>query len=326
MTAAEPYPTLTIPSHQLYEIAHLATYIAGALARRRQALERGLRNDARTAARDVHLGRQAMAAATADPSAATSALPRPIDAATYQMAEQLHEASTSRRAEVVSLAPQGRASWAVTGYVPGVGKVGAEVANYQQATAIKEHVLTQPADLLADWTVTSQPLLLDRAAIRDRQSLLVEASQAVRDLDPANPQHIAVAKLLRDSGPLDAAIRDRFRGVNLDGPVPRPRPDDPRPTASTPSPPSASSVGAAAANRHEAAIKRAAATDATTAPAAAATARAQVALTPTAQAAAKAGIKQKPGNPAVQPTRSPAVKANVRQDPAAAGRTPPNQP
>ena len=68
MTAAEPYPTLTIPSHQLYEIAHLATYLAGALARRHQALERGQRNEARAATRDVHLGRQAMAAATADPS------------------------------------------------------------------------------------------------------------------------------------------------------------------------------------------------------------------------------------------------------------------
>lgn len=329
MTAAEPYPMLTIPSHQLYEIAHLATFIAGALARRRHALARGEHNP-RTATRDVHLGHQAMAAATSDPAAATSALPHPIDAATYRLAEQLHEASTDRRADVVSLASLGRDSWAVTGYVPGVGMVGAEVANRQQAAAIKEHLLTQPADHLADWAVTSQPMLLGGAATRDRESLLVEASQAVRDLDPANPQHIALAKHLRDPGSLNAAVRDRFAGVDLDGPVPRAQPGDPQPTKATMEPKeqgSASSANISAAQRHEAAVQRAAATNAAATPAAAAAARAQVALTPTAAAAAKAGVKRQRAQPAPQPAPTSAPAADTTRGPASsAGRIQPPRP
>lgn len=324
MTTAEPYPTLTIPSHQLYEIAHLATYIAGALSRRRQALENGQRIEARAAARDVHLGRQAMAAATADPSAATSSLPRPIDTATYELAERLHETSTHRRADVVSLVSQGRGSWAVTGFVPGVGKVGAEVAHYQQAAAIKEHFLTQPADLLTDWAVTSQPLLLDRAAVRDRQSLLVEASQAARDLDPANPQHIALAKHLRHGGPLDSAIRERFRGVDLDGPVPQPMPGDAQ-TEGPPQTPAGSGGESATQRRHETAVQRATTTNPVTDPATAAVARAQVALTPTASAVAKAGNKQQSGGQPARPGRS-ASRTTPAQDAPPVQQPRPNQP
>ena len=108
---------------------------------------------------------------------------------------------------VVSLSSLGRDSWAVVGFVPGLGPVGAELANHDLAGALREHILTRPAPELVGWSVTDRSLRLGQ----DRWGTADEAA-AVADLDPRRAQHQAVARNLRGvSSVVDGAIADDRR-------------------------------------------------------------------------------------------------------------------
>lgn len=208
------YPLLAVPGYELYQLAHVATFVADGLARHRRAVARRDKTGRRVAARDVHAGRTALAAASGTPDAVSGPLPHPLDAETYQAAEGLLAGDGQRRAQVVSLASLGRSSWAVIGFVPGIGRVGAEVADHDLAGALREHVLTRPEAELAAWAITRYPLRLgqDRWGTADDQA-------AVAALDPSNVQHRAVARHLRGINDLlDAAVAAHFHGIDLGAP------------------------------------------------------------------------------------------------------------
>ncbi|MDN5751156.1 MAG: hypothetical protein L0H64_22040, partial [Pseudonocardia sp.] len=161
-------------------------------------------------------GRAALANATGDPSAAGSPLPRPLDTDTYRAARGLLAGQPDRQALVVSLSSLGRDSWAVVGFVPGLGPVGAEVTTHDLAGALREHILTRPARELTGWSVTDRPLRLGQ----DRWGTADEAAAAA-DLDPPRAQHQAVARHLRGmSSEVDGVIAERFAGVDLDAASP----------------------------------------------------------------------------------------------------------
>ena len=219
MTSSD-YPLLAIPGHELYQLAHIATFVADGLGRHRRAVSRRDRDGRRGAARDVLAGRTALAAATGSPDAVSGPLPHPLDAESYKAAEGLLAGDGKRSAQVVSLASLGRQSWAVIGFVPGIGRVGAEVADHDLAGALREHLLTRPQQELAPWAITRYPLRLgqDRWGTADDEA-------AVTALDPSNAQHQAVARHLRGiNDPLDAAVAQRFQGIDLDALQPNQQP------------------------------------------------------------------------------------------------------
>ena len=206
------YPLLAVPGYELYQLAHIATFIADGLVRHRRAAGARDRQGRRRAARDVHAGRAALANATGDPSAAGGPLPRPLDADTYRAARGLLVGQLERQAMVVSLSSLGRDSWAVVGFVPGLGPVGAELTNHDLAGALRERILTQPARELAGWSVTDRPLRLGQ----DRWGTADDAAAAA-DLDPRRAQHQVIARNLRGrSSEIDGVIAERFVGVDLD--------------------------------------------------------------------------------------------------------------
>lgn len=224
------YPLLAVPGYELYQLAHVATFIADGLVRHRRAAVARDRRGRRRAARDVHAGRAALANAVGDPGVAAGPSPRPLDADTYRAARGLLAGQLDRQALVVSLSSLGRDSWAVVGFVPGLGPVGAEVTTHDLAGALREHILTLPARELAGWSVTERPLRLGQ----DRWGTAHEAA-AVADLDPRRAQHQAVARHLRGvSSEVDGAIAERFAGVDLDtasaSPAPTPQRAAPPPT------------------------------------------------------------------------------------------------
>jgi hypothetical protein len=186
------YPLLTIPGHDLYQLAQVATFIADRLHQHRRAVAHRNRPGRRTAARDVHAGRAAYATLSGQPELRSGPLPRPLDTGTYDAANRIaREAAAERRAEVVSLAALGRSSWAVVGAVPGVGNVGAEVPTREVAEAIASHIRTQPVADIAAWAVSEQPLHLGM----DRWGTADETA-ALRALDTTNPADQAVATAL----------------------------------------------------------------------------------------------------------------------------------
>lgn len=225
------YPLLAVPGYELYQLAHVATFIADGLVRHRRAAVARDRPGRRRAARDVHAGRAALANATGDPSAAAGPLPRPLDSDTYRAARGLLAGQMEREAMVVSLSSLGRDSWAVVGFVPGLGPVGAELANHDLAGALREHILIRPAHELVGWSVTDRSLRLGQ----DRWGTADEAA-AVADLDPRRAQHLAVARNLRGvSSVVDGAIAERFAGVDLDAASASPA-RTPQRAASSPTP------------------------------------------------------------------------------------------
>jgi hypothetical protein len=202
---------MAIPSYEMYQLAHIATFIADGLARRRAAWQRGDRRGTADAARDVAGGVAALRAAmgTHDVS---GPLPRPLDAATFEKASALLSTG-ERRADVVSLASLGRSTWAVVGHVPGIGAVGAEVADQHLADAVRQHVLTQPVGELAAWAIARKP---HPTGVQDRLDL----AASVEGLDPGRRRDQAVARHLRGADRrTDAAVRGRFAGVDLDAPL-----------------------------------------------------------------------------------------------------------
>jgi hypothetical protein len=190
------YPLLTVPGYELYQLAHLATFVVDALARHRRAVERGGRVARRAAAGDVHAGRLALSRAVHDPDLADGPLPRPLDLDTYRHTQQLVHDGRDRQIEIVSLTGLGRSSWAVVGQIPEIGPVGAEVPSHHLAAALREHLRTQPATELAGWAITPQPAHLGI----DRWGTAVEAA-AIAALTPDREQHRLVAEALRGLSP-----------------------------------------------------------------------------------------------------------------------------
>ena len=73
------YPLLTIPGQDLFQMAHVAAFIADRLHSHKGAVGAHDRQGRRQAARDVHAGRAAFAKLSGDPDAASAAVPRPLD-------------------------------------------------------------------------------------------------------------------------------------------------------------------------------------------------------------------------------------------------------
>lgn len=214
MTAPD-YPMLVLPSSEMYQLAHIATYLADALARHRHAAPgRQGRNSRAEAVRDLAGGKAALDSAVgATRPTADADLPQPIDAPTFHAARELLSAGP-RWADVTSLAAAGASGWAVVGHVPGVGPVGARVGTQPLAEALRHHFLTQPAAALGAWAVSERATPVP--AIPDK----VDLAAFVEHLDPSSPDARAVARHLRGfDRRTDAAIRGRFAGIDLDQPL-----------------------------------------------------------------------------------------------------------
>ncbi|TQM09816.1 hypothetical protein [Pseudonocardia kunmingensis] len=231
MTAPD-YPLLTMGSYETYQLAHIATYIAERLARHR-ASRRGREGRATraSAVRDLAAAATALDAAVgATVPTAVGQLPRPLDMAAYSTARGLIS-SGPRSADVVSMAGAGGESWAVVGQVPGIGPVGAAVGTRELADALRVHMLTRPAAELTPWAVNEERVTVPTLP---RQ---VDLAAFVEHLDPDQADDRAIARALRGvNRRTDAAIRGRFRGIDLDAPPIVQPPAPAQPTASAPVP------------------------------------------------------------------------------------------
>lgn len=208
------YPLPTLGGYETYQLAQIATFIADRLARHRSSARgRGGRTARAAAVRDLSAAATALDAAVGatEPTPA-GRLPRPLDTAAYTAARALI-GSGPRSADVVSLAGGGGQGWAVVGHVPGIGPVGAAVCTRDIAEALRVHLLTGPVAELVPWAVSREPT---RAPTLPRQ---VDLAAFVEQLDPNQATDRAVARALRGTDRrTDAAIRGRFRGVDLDAP------------------------------------------------------------------------------------------------------------
>jgi hypothetical protein len=209
------YPILTIPSHELYQLAHIATFIADAIARHRHAGRGRQGREARAEAiRDVAGGWAALDNATgASTPTATSELPQQIDTRTFNAVRNLLTGGP-RWADIVSLSAIEGSGWAMVGHVPGLGPVGARVPTQQMAEVLRRHVMTQPAAELAPWAVA------DDASRMPSVPEQVDLVAFIESLDPARLDARAVARHLRGvDRRTDAAIRTKFGTVDLDAPL-----------------------------------------------------------------------------------------------------------
>lgn len=213
MTQAEEPPGLGLPAYKMQELAQLVWLATAAMRRYQQHRDNREREQERRAARDVMAARDAIRGATGDAAAATDEVPRPLDTALFDQANRLATEQTQRSAQVVSLAPLGRSTWAVTGEVPGVGRVGCEVASQAQAEAVREMILTAPASELGEFSLQAEQPALDRRYAKDAEQARVreEYPAMVREMNPDQLQNQILARNLRgrDQG-LDAAISARF--------------------------------------------------------------------------------------------------------------------
>ena len=216
------YPLLALGSYETYQLAHIATFVAERLARHRAApAGRRGREQRVEAVRDLAGAATALGNATGA-DITDRDLPRPLDRDTYAAARELLT-SGPRRADVVALAGTGRAGFAVLGHVPGIGAVGAHAPTAQIADALRTHLLTRPVDELGAWAVTAQAQPVPTLPQR------VDLAAFIEHLDPAGPDDRAVARNLRGRDRrVDAAIRGRFAGVDLDAaPIVAPPPGGP---------------------------------------------------------------------------------------------------
>ena len=205
MTAPD-YPLLTLGGYETYQLAHIATFIADGLARHRLS-HRGLpgRADRAEALRDLTLGRTALDAVhgSREPTH-PELLPRPLDKATYESAQQ-RAGSGPRTADVVAMPSSGPPTWAVVGNVPGIGRVGALVNSADLAAGLRSHFLTRSIEELASWAVT------DRAQEVPTLPEHVDLVRAIESLDPGVPAHRVVADALRGPDPyINAAVQRQF--------------------------------------------------------------------------------------------------------------------
>ena len=229
------YPLLTLPSYEMYQLAHIATFIAERLARHRRA-GRSDEVTREASARDVAAARRALDASLSRAAGTEVAtpqwqLPQPLDVAQFEQARK-YLAPGPRWAEVVSLEPIGGIGWAVIGSVPGIGPVGAKVASLALADSMRQHFVTQPPFELRSWAVT------DKATTVPRLPKDVDLAEFVENLDPRLGPARAVARGLRGvEQRVDAAIEDRFRGIDLDVPLlPEPPSQSPRRPVPRPAP------------------------------------------------------------------------------------------
>jgi hypothetical protein len=192
--SAPDYPLLALGSYETYQLAHIATFIAERLARHRHSAKGREGRTARAeAVRDIAGAATALSNATGTTTTGDN-LPRPLDRET--------------------LAAIGESGWAVVGHVPGVGAVGARVNTERLAEALRAHFMTRPAGELAVWAVSEQPQRLPTLPCR------VDLAAFVEQLEPSSADDRAVARNLRGQDRrVDAAIRGRFAGVDLDAPA-----------------------------------------------------------------------------------------------------------
>ncbi|GAA2537094.1 hypothetical protein [Pseudonocardia hydrocarbonoxydans] len=211
--SAPDYPLLALGSYETYQLAHIATFIAERLARHRHSAKGREGRAARAeAVRDIAGAATALDNATGTTTTGSS-LPRPLDRETFSAARELLT-NGQRTADVVSLAAMGEAGWAVVGHVPGVGAVGARVDTERLAEALRSHFMTRPAGELAVWAVSEQPQRMPTLPRR------VDLAAFVEQLEPSSADDRAVARNLRGQDRrVDAAIRGRFAGVDLDAPA-----------------------------------------------------------------------------------------------------------
>ncbi len=206
MTASD-YPLLTLGGYETYQLAHIATFIADSLARHRLS-RRGLPGRAERAAalRDLSVGRAALDTVRGSPEPTPPhLLPRAIDTATYEAAQQ-RIGSGPRTADVVAMPSFGPLAWAVVGHVPGIGQVGAVVHSADLAAGLRSHFLTRPIEELASWAVTDRPEKVPALPAR------VDLARAIGSLDPGVPAHRVVADALRGPDPyVNAAVQRHFQ-------------------------------------------------------------------------------------------------------------------
>ena len=170
----------------------------------------------------------------------------PVDLPTYNAAAGRVDLTSNRRVNIVDLSELGRDGFAVVAMIPEVGPVGAQVGTDGLAAAIRDHFLTQPAADLLPWKVTEMP----PGALGPDDAGAVDLVATVRGLDPSTNRDRAVARHLRGHGPqVDAAIAERFAGVDLEAPltVQPPAPGRTPPT-SDPGPAAAARSGQRAAD------------------------------------------------------------------------------
>lgn len=217
MTSSD-YPLLTLGGYETYQLAHIATFIADALARHRLSRRGPAGRAGRASAlRDLNTGRTALDAARRSVELTPPhLLPRAIDEVTYESALQ-RISSGQRSADVVAMPSSGEPTWAVVGNVPGIGRVGAVVDRADLAHELRSHFLSRPIEELPSWAVVSRvervPTLPER----------VDVARAIDFLDPQEPAHRAVAEALRGPDPyINAAVERRFPGL---APAPSTAPD-----------------------------------------------------------------------------------------------------
>jgi hypothetical protein len=214
------YPLPVLPSYEMYQLAHIATYVADALARRRIA--GGDAAALAAAERDIAGGRVAWYRATGG----DRPIPMPIDPGLFHAVRQ-SVSDGPRWARAESLARLGLPGWAVVGFVPGVGHVGARVGDASTADALHHHLMTRPATELAGWAVA------DRATAMPPPPSQIDLAAVAHGLDPRSARDQAVARHLRGADSMvDRAIGQRFAGIDLGAPpqaAPPPRPGAPAP-------------------------------------------------------------------------------------------------
>lgn len=217
MTQAEEPPGLGLPAYKMQELAQLVWLTTAAMRRYQQHRDNRERDQERRAAREVLAAKDAIRGVTGDRSAATDEVPRPLDTALFDQANRLATEQTQRSAQVVSLAPLGRSTWAVTGEVPGVGRVGCEVASQPQAEAVRQMILTAPVSELGEFSLAAKQTTLESRYAKENEQARVreEYPAMVREMDPDQPQNQALARNLRGRNQgLDEAIVARFGNLS----------------------------------------------------------------------------------------------------------------
>lgn len=212
--SGEDAPDLSLPGWKVQELASLVWISVGAMQRYRHRQASRDRAGADQAARDARAGQDALRTATGDDTAAGGDVPRPLDPQRYEQAREMASRQQDRWAEATPLYAVGQDRWAVVGEIPGVGRVGCEVATQQQAEATRQLLLTAPSDQLGEFAVTQeQPAFASR---HTREHSLHQAREQYADLvgelDPNNQRHQALARNLlgQHSSAVNSAVLNTF--------------------------------------------------------------------------------------------------------------------
>lgn len=236
------YPVLGVPGNDIYQLAHIATFIAEAIARHRRSAPGRAGQHARVRAVHDIAGGWAALDNVGGTTTAAGDLPQPLDVGTWQQARSLIS-DELRWTRVVSLEPVGGRGWAVIGNVPEIGPVGARAATQALAGKIAAHIMRQPVAAVAPWAITQRPVAMPRVPER------IDLAAFVEHLDPSSQAARAVAGGLRGMDRrTDAAVRGHFDRVA----------PGVQPVPAAPTPARANAQFAARLDRTEAADSRAA--------------------------------------------------------------------